>query len=127
MASRNDLAIADCTKCKQMNTSERRQYLGCGYEPPIDRVHLTLWQPPNGPKAYHGPDATVCAGYTTRLPEVIETSILRAHWENGSLRDACGGEQPTEETLALVLILSGSYNSLQRWMMTPSKDGGGGS
>jgi hypothetical protein len=126
MASRNGLAIGDCDKCKQMSSREQRQSLGCGYEPPIDRVRLTLWQPPSGPKAYRGPDATMCAGYTTRLPEVIETSILRAHWDKGSLRDACGGA-PTEETNLLVLLLSGAYNSLQRWMMTPAKDGGGGS
>lgn len=127
MGSRNDLAIADCTKCKKMNSREQRQYLGCGYEPPIDRVRLTLWSPPSGSKAYSGPDPTMCAGYTTRLPEVQETSLLRLHWENGSLRDACGGELPTEETLVLVVILQGAYNSLQRWMMTPAKDGGGGS
>jgi hypothetical protein len=128
MASRSggDLDIADCSKCKKMTSSERRQHLGCGYEPPIDRVRLTLWHPPSGPKGYSGPEPTMCAGYTATLPEVIETSILRAHWEKGSLRDACGGEQPTEESLALVLILSGAYNSLQRWLMTPAKDGGGG-
>lgn len=126
MANRQDLAITDCSKCKQMNTREQRQYLGCGYEPPIDRARLTLWRPPEGKHAYRGPEPTVCAGYSTSLPEVQETSILRLHWEKGSLRDACDGEKPTEETLALIVILQGAYNALQHWLMTPSKDGGGG-
>jgi hypothetical protein len=123
MASRHDLAIADCEKCKKTMTSAQRQYLGCGYEPPNDRVRLAMWSPPS---AYRGPTPTVCAGYSARLPEVQEAALLRLHWENGSLRDACDGELPTEETRTLVVILQGAYNALQRWMMTPSKDGGGG-
>lgn len=116
----------------KMNGREQRQYMACGYEPALDptRVRLTIWNPPaataTGNVGYRGPNPTVCPGYTTRLPEVQETALLRLHWENGVLRDACGGETPTEETLSLIVVLQGAYNALQRWVMTPASDGGGG-
>jgi hypothetical protein len=127
MASRDEkLPVADCDKCKSMTPKTQRQYLGCGYEPPLRGVRLTMWNPPSGAAGFKGVGATVCAGYTTSLPEVQEVALDRIHWEHGSLRDACDGDLPTEETRAAVVILEGQYNAVRRWIMTPQKDGGGG-
>lgn len=124
MSKRGELGISDCATCKATQPRAVRQALGCGYEVPVER--LTLWSPPLGEKAYRGPSPTMCAGYTTTLPEVVETSLHRAHWDKGSLVAACNGDQPTEETLYSVLILAGAFNEVEQWLMTPSKDGGGG-
>lgn len=123
MARRGDVGIADCGKCKQTNNKQARQALGCGYEPRDERVHLTLWQPPGGPVGFQEDDSDICAGYTTSLPEVMETLIARIHWSkgNGSLI-----VEPTEDLLNAIVILEGEYNAVQNWIMTPSKDGGGG-
>jgi hypothetical protein len=110
-----------------MNTREQRRYLGCGYEPPIDRVRLTLWQPPVGKVGYNGPDPTMCAGYTTNLPEVLETGVARMHWSKGNASVMADGDQPSEDLLNAIIVLEGEYNAMQHWMLTPSKDGGGGS
>lgn len=110
------------------NTPLIRQYKGCGYLPRLeDRTRLTLWQPPRGGRAYHGPDLTACAGYTCNLPETIEASIARAHWKTGNAIAACDGEAPTEDLLNSILILDAAYSECESWLMTPSKDGGGGS
>jgi hypothetical protein len=122
MSRRGNLGIADCEKCMQTTAKIQRQSLGCGYEPRPDRVRLTIWQPPQGQRGYRGPELTTCAGYTANLPEVIEASIARAHWKNGAL-------QMTEENEELgnaMLILDNEYSALEGWLMTPSKDGGGG-
>jgi hypothetical protein len=104
----------------------QRQSLGCGYLPRNDRVHLAVWQPPSGDRGYRGPDLTVCAGYTANLPEVVEATIARAHWKVGAVVPACGGEMPTEELLNSILVLDAAYSEVESWLMTPSKDGGGG-
>lgn len=103
----------------------QRQALGCGYEPPTDRVHLTLWQPPSGKRGYKGPDLTACPGYTANLPEVTEACIARLHWKVGAIVAACDGETPTEDLLNSIVVLDSEYNAVEGWMMTPVEDGGG--
>ena len=121
---RGELAIDDCKRCKKTTGREQRIALGCGYEPPADdRVHLTVWQPPSGDKGYSGPDLTVCAGYTCNLPEVNEIAIARLHWSKGNMPV----HATAEELLDAIVILDNAYNQLQVWLMTPAKDGGGGS
>ena len=100
----------------------QRQSLGCGYEPRTDRVHLQVWQPPGGDKGYQGEPLTVCAGYTANLPEVLETSLLRVHWGKGNVDALAIGE----DMFNALIVLEGSYNQVQAWLMTPAKDGGGG-
>jgi hypothetical protein len=107
----------------------QRQSLACGYEPAAEgRVHLTIWQPPSGNArcGYKGPTLTVCAGYTANLPDVIEVAVTRAHWKHGEIVAACDGEMPGEDLRNAVLVLDGEYSAVEGWMMTPSKDGGGG-
>lgn len=92
-------------------------------------MHLTVWQPPDGGvsgRGYRGAELKHCAGYTCNLPEVIEAAITRVHWKVGALVPACGGEQPQEDLMNAILILEGAFNEVEGWLMTPSKDGGGG-
>lgn len=105
------------------NTSAQiRQAIGCGYEPHV--IASTAWCPPLGDKGYQWAPPKVCAGYVCNLPEVIEVAIARVHWSKGHSRIA--GEEMTEDVLNGALVLEGAYNDLQHWMLTPSKDGGGG-
>lgn len=124
MARRGALAIDDCGKCKERTGQAQRQALGCGYEPRNDRVHLTIWQPPSGKNGYSGPALTTCAGYSVHLPEVIEAVIARTHWNKGN---AAVLGPLSKDALTAILIVEGQYNQLQSWLMTPAKDGGGGS
>jgi hypothetical protein len=117
--------LNDCEACMRNNGKLPRQSLGCGYEPTTDRVHLAVWQPPRGKRGYHGPDLTVCVGYTANLPEVTEAAVARAHWKHGAVVAACGGEMPSEDLLNSILIVESQYNAVEGWLMTPVKDGGG--
>jgi len=122
---RNDLGISDCSKCKTMNTATQRQYMGCGYEPPLDdKRHLTLWHPPSGKVGCHA-EPTVCAGYTTSLPEVREVALMHRHWSTGNLEMGLCGAKPTEELMSLIVVLDSEVNAVDVWRMTPSDKGGG--
>lgn len=128
MSRRGGLGISDCDTCMKSTPALNRQYLGCGYLPPLDgKVHLTVWQPPAGERGYKGPALTTCAGYTANLPDVVEVAKIRLHWKHGNVVAACGGEQPRDEVLDCILVLDGEYNAIEGWLMTPARDGGGGS
>ena len=129
MSRRGATGIGDCTACKASKSRLERQYMACGYEPPLDgKVRLTIWQPPSGNDrvGYRGPELTTCAGYTARLPEVVEAAFARAHWKNSAIQFYCQGEMPTPELLDAILVLDGEYSALEAWLTTPAKDGGGG-
>jgi hypothetical protein len=123
MSKRGALAIDDCGRCKRSLGTEERASIGCGYVPRGDRVHLSVWQPPDGRHGYSGPELTTCAGYTCNLPEVREVALARIHWGKGNA-NVLG---PSEELLDCIVVMESSYNQLQSWLLTPSKDGGGGS
>lgn len=107
----------------------QRRYLGCGYlPPPPGHVRLTVWQPPvsDSYKGQKPPELTVCAGYTANLPEVVEASIARARAKLNMFAASCADEQATDELMDSVLVLDAEYSAVEGWLMTPSKDGGGG-
>lgn len=90
------------------NTSEVRQYMGCGYEP--QAAYARPWMH----RGYTDETPTTCPGYTTKLPEVIEINRARLHWKQGELRDHCGGE-PTEQIYRGIEILEGAANETMCW------------
>jgi hypothetical protein len=68
----------------QTQTTETRALMGCGYLP-------LAGKPSGRPPGYEG-ELTVCQGYSTKLPEVIEASYARSWWEKGQLREWAEGE-----------------------------------
>lgn len=104
--------LTDCGKCKMQFDSTTRAAMGCGYEKPRDGARP--WSPKNFNGKWIGTELA-CPGYTTNLPEVIETARGRIHWNKSSLRDFCGGEQPTDETLACIELLESSCNEMIAW------------
>ena len=127
-ARRNPASVGsrtNCEKCMQGTSRIARQGMGCGFEPPPpSTVSVMPWQPPQSSKGFRHARPTVCAGYTTNLPEVNQTAKALAHAEHGALNAFCGGE-PTPEMLDAILILKAASSDVQVWRMTPSKDGGG--
>jgi hypothetical protein len=93
-------------------TDEQRQLSGCGYLPQPDervRAYVNL-SAPLGCKA----EVTMCPGYSTGLPEVIEASRGRLHWSKGNLREFTAG-QPTESLMIAIEIIEGASNEMQSW------------
>ena len=115
----------------QTRSVESRQTWGCAYEPPPSESVRRLVQipAPNGCKERAATDEepafpSVCPGYTTRLPEVIEIARARLHWSKGAITAFCQG-QPRGALLAGIEILEGASNEAQLWAMeNPVKKGG---
>lgn len=94
--------------------------MACGYLPPVARVHLRVWSH----QGYRGPAPTVCVGYTSKLPEVIETSRARLHWSKGSLSAFTQGEQPTESLVVAIEVLDVETSQMENWVVSnPKKEG----
>ena len=115
----------NCKKCKASTTQLIRIHRGCGYEPRrLEPDRLTVWQPTgsNGRVGYSGDKLTTCPGYTCNLNEVVETAVAHVHWNKGNgqmLRLTENGENA-------IVIYDASAAQLHSWLITPSKDGGGG-
>lgn len=102
--------LIDCDKC--MVTTERiqRQMIGCGWEPRNPGVCVSAWTH----AGYTDARPTTCAGYTTKLPEVIEINRARLHWNKGAIREFCG-KRPNENIQRGIEILEGAANEANCW------------
>lgn len=111
----------------EKSTQINRQARGCGFEPAAPSgIRVLPWQPPLSKLGYrHRPLPVICAGYTTRLPEVQEA--VRAHgWAaRGQLDVFLGGERANENLLAYVDILDAELAAVKSWAMTSTEEGGG--
>jgi hypothetical protein len=107
----------------QSTSRDTRQQLGCGYLPAEGDVHA--WAPPLASKGFKHALPVICAGYTTRLPEVNE--IVRAHawWAKGQLEVYCGKEPPSELLKLGIEILDGEIARQHVYAITDKKHGGG--
>ena len=117
MSRRKQIAIDDCKQCMRTTDQMQRQSLGCGYEPRTDRVSLQVWQPPSpsGDRTgYVGPPLTHCAGYTARLPQVVEAYIARAHWLKGNVPM----HMTPDDLLNAILIVNVQHDAMEAWRMT---------
>ncbi len=109
----------------QTMTEDQRQLMGCGLLPPpaeSRRRYLQIWNGGSLPN-YKGPEPTVCPGYSTSLPEVIEVARAHRHWSKGNYQVA--GREPNDPLVISIEILDGATNEFQAWSMTSTKDGGG--
>lgn len=107
----------------QSNSREHRQSLGCGYEPAPDPALIPVL--PWTHSGAKGDVPTVCVGYTTNLPQVIEVLFARIHWSKGSI--AAFTQDPVSEQMAYgIAVMEGQANCVDRWLSTPSEKGGGG-
>ncbi len=94
--------------------------MACGYEPTgPDTITIEAWKP----EGYKGDRPTICAGYTVKLPEVIEVTRARMHWSKGQL-EAFHREEAPQVLLMGLEILEGTSNELQMALYTPRSRGG---
>ena len=103
-------------------SSEKRQELGCGFEPLPTEILRPFCQPAS-PRGYSGPAPTVCPGYSTSLPEVLEIARGHTHWKVGSLRDYTG-DRPSAAMMRGLEIFAGAVGELERAVLTPFAKGG---
>ncbi len=108
-----------------------RQSMGCAYEAPApSTVPVMLWDH-RGRASQRDefddsgkPVVSVCPGYTTTMPEVIDIARAHRHWSKGELTGYCHGYATTELMIG-VEIFDGAVNECQSWeIRNPKRDGG---
>jgi hypothetical protein len=118
-ASRREAAslghLSNCDDCMSTTTSIERQHMGCGFEPMLEVSR------PFAPRGVPC-KVTVCPGYSTRLPEVIEVSRAYLHWDKGTMRERFAGAEPTPALLDGLELLQGSVRALESYLATPEKE-----
>lgn len=110
---RNPESVAhlnDCTRCKSMFQPQMRQCLGCGFETPVE--HATPW----APEGWTGESPKHCVGYTTRLPEVSETSEARFYLKHGSL-SVLVRDELTDTLRICIRVLENASNEVTDWVL----------
>ena len=83
------------------------------------------WSPPIAQTGYKHRLPTVCAGFTTNLPQVVEVSRAHVHRSKGSLQAFCGKDTPTEQIVAAIEILECEGARARTYTLTSKKEGGG--
>lgn len=111
----------------------QRQALACGFEPALVKIRARPWSPPGGKHGLARPAhvqpgdvwPSVCAGYSTRLPEVAEAAAAHTHWKHGALALHLEETPPHENLMLAITVIDRGYGAVERYLMIPREDGGG--
>jgi hypothetical protein len=102
-----------CSSCVKEQRRTFRSQMGCGLIPGATSELVANFTPPGAFVA-----ASVCPGYSTSLPEVIEAARLHRHWEKGTLRDRIDCD-PTPLLLDLIETYDNGLSAAKAYAMTP--------
>ena len=108
----------DCDACKRRCDSVIRSTFACGWVPEAERSEHPL-----APSALpRGLDVTVCAGYTTSLPEVLECGRAMAWRDKGCLPDMYNGQYPTPALRDGIDILSVEQSAAEAYRVRKARE-----
>ena len=114
--------LRDCKTCMNQRSVESRQQMGCGYEKPSPFaspwVHTAFKRPADADP--EKPYPTVCAGYTTKLPEVIEVARAHFHSERETFVSLIG-KRATPHLMTGIELMASEVNAVQTWSMRPKE------
>lgn len=105
-------SFLECESCKRRMSRAERATLACGFVDSIEWV--------KGMRPY--PDATVCPGYSTRLPEVVETSRALLWARRGELRLFFEPHQVTPLAKDCIDLLDSACNGAEREMLREQRE-----
>lgn len=101
------MPFLDCESCLVTATEETRACLHCGFLP--QRQWL------EGDRPY--PEASVCPGYSIRLPEVLEAARALAWSKRGGLVPLYGVRRLPPAAVDAIDILDGAASKVERELM----------
>ena len=93
----------DCDACQTNFTLTERRCFGCGWLPPGEHIA--------GDRPY--PEASVCPGYTTRMPEVCEAARARSWAGRGGLVPLYGSRPLPQVALDAIDMLENAINEVE--------------
>lgn len=103
-ARRGNAEHLNCGSCRTLDVATRRA-IRCGWESVSDSGRA--WHP----FKLGGPPLTVCAGYTSQMPDVVDVARAFLHWEKGQLQ--LRNPDPPPQLLDGIEILSMEINAQQ--------------
>lgn len=110
--------LRDCKTCMKERSVESRQMMGCGYEKPSPFAapwsHTAFKRPADADP--DRPYPTVCAGYTTKLPEVVEAARAHFHSERETFSSLVG-KRATPHLMTCIELMASEVNAVQAWSM----------
>ena len=91
-------------------SSDHRALIGCGFLP----AHKLSrpWRH-RGTFELDYPEPTVCPGYSTKLPEVVEVARTRLHWSKGNV----SVDSLEENVQRGVEILESAIGDMNEWAL----------
>jgi hypothetical protein len=113
----------DCSNCMKHLSPQQRQYLRCGYLPPVATsttgTAIRTWVP--GYLRDELATLETCPGYTTTLPEVEEVRQVYPAYKAGYAEELLG-ERPTRETIAACIVLDNAANARDAQRMKDAQE-----
>lgn len=98
-----------CDTCKAENSIVVRRSWQCGYVPRADRGPDKPRVPDGAPE-----DVTVCPGYSTTLPEVLEAARALSWRHDGLIGEFFGGAPISERAKIYIDILDTQIREVER-------------
>jgi len=111
---------ANCTACLRDIDRRTRANWACGFLPQSERSLYPLQCETAAPRA------TVCVGYTTSLPTVVEMARAHAWFETGQLREFFDGDPIPDVAKHYIDVFACELRREQAHAMEPKKGGSHG-
>jgi hypothetical protein len=106
----------DCDDCLVNKTEHDRRCFGCGFMP--RHRHLPGMQP--------FPEASVCPGYTSSMPEVLEAARAKSWTARGGLVPLYGAVELPPIATEAIDVLEGAANVVERRVLREAREDVGG-
>ena len=100
---------ANCEKCKIRCSRRVRASWGCGWLPESERYGVLRHR--------DSPEATICVGYTTRMPRVLEAARALVWRNDGVLRDMYDGEPLTDVLRNSLDIMAAEVRRVEKYAL----------
>lgn len=104
-----------CEPCMARCTRSELAAMACGWIPKGERDGSEFLHPEGAP------DVTVCPGYTTTLPQVIEASRALSWRQDGQLSDFYDGERLTDAVRDAMDIMASEVKAVERHALRKTK------
>jgi len=108
-----DQTQLNCEPCRERLSAKERGRMGCAYVRGAVNPRGVLGSPVR---------PTVCAGYSIRLPVVVEVASCHTHWDKGHLRERLGDYSPTPALMALIETYDAARRGAESYFSKPKDD-----
>lgn len=118
-ARRDEALFLRCDFCLENADEAQRRALGCGWLPPHEDAQPWQHRGDKTPSTDEIPAYTTCAGYTTRLPDVVDAATAWSWWDKGQLHLLVA--EPSPALRDGIDELAAAIGAYQSWKSLPKE------